>query len=123
MRQQVRIRDLGDVLDGFRDTWKALEQGKKVKRQTGTYFASLEAARKILPPRRLELLRAIRRENPESVYRLARLVGRDLKNVSEGVRVLAAHGLIALTKTRGASGRPVTVPRVRFNEIELRIAV
>jgi hypothetical protein len=29
MTKPIRIRSLGDALDGFRKTWKALEQGKK----------------------------------------------------------------------------------------------
>ena len=123
MTKPIRIRSLGDALDGFRKTWKALEQCKEVKRQGGTYFTSLEAARKVLTPKRLELLRTIRRESPDSLYRLARLVGRDLKNVQEDVRALAELGLVSLKKTRGASGRSTTVPRVTFKEIEVRIAV
>jgi len=123
MKQRIRIRSVGDALGDFRKTWKALEQGKKVKRQGGTYFTSLEAARKVLTPKRLELLRAIRKENPDSLYRLARVVGRDLKNVQGDVRALAELGLVSLKKTRGSSGRPSTVPRVRFKEIEVRIAV
>lgn len=123
MKHHIRIRSLGDAFEGFRKTWKALEQGKEVKRERGTYFTSLEAARKVLTPKRLELLRAIRRERPESLYRLARLVGRDLKNVQEDVRALAELGLVSLKKTRSTSGRPTTVPRVRFKEIEVRIAV
>jgi len=123
MKQQIRIRTLGDALEGFRKTWRALEQGKKVKRQRGTYFTSLEAARKVLTPKRLELLRAIRRESPDSLYRLSRLVGRDLKNVQQDVRALADLGLVSLKKTRGTIGRTTTVPRVSFKEIEVRIAV
>ncbi len=123
MTKPIRIRSLGDALDGFRKTWKALEQCKEVKRQGGTYFTSLEAARKVLTPKRLELLRTIRRESPDSLYQLARLVGRDLKNVQEEVRALAKLGLVSLKRTRGVSGRPTTIPRVRFKEIEVRIAV
>lgn len=123
MEQQIRIRSLGDTLGDFRKTWKALEEGKQVQRRSGTYFTSLEAARKVLTPKRLELLRTIRRESPDSLYRLARLVGRDLKNVQEDVRALAELGLVSLKKTRGASGRSTTVPRVRFKEIEIRITV
>lgn len=123
MKQRIRIRSVGDALGDFRKTWKALEQGKKVKPQGGTYFTSLEAARKVLTPKRLELLRAIRKENPDSLYRLARVVGRDLKNVQEDVRALAELGLVSLRKTHGSSGRPSTVPRVRFKEIEVRIVV
>lgn len=123
MRQEIQIRKLDDALQDFRETWKALEQGKGVTRRTGTYFTSLEAARKVLTPKRLDLMRAIRRDTPASLYRLAQLVGRDLKNVQEDVRLLASYGLVSLRKTRGASGRPVTVPRVKYKEIEVRIAV
>ncbi len=122
-KQRIRIRALGEALQSFRDTWKAVEQGRKVRPQAGTYFTNLEAARKVLTPKRLELLRTIRRESPESLYRLARIAGRDLKNVRADVRILAAYGLLSLRATRGTAGRPVTVPRVRFKEIEVRIAV
>ncbi|MBI3121391.1 MAG: hypothetical protein HYZ03_03815, partial [candidate division NC10 bacterium] len=44
----------------FRATWKAVATGKKVTPRKGTYFTSLEAARKILTPKRLHLLRVIR---------------------------------------------------------------
>lgn len=123
MERRIRIRRLGDALDSFRETWKAVEEGKKVERQGGTYFTSLEAARKVLTPRRMQLLRAIRREAPGSLNRLAQLVGRDLENVQEDVRALAAHGLVSLKKDRRVSGRYVTIPRVKFREIEVRIAV
>ena len=123
MKGRIQIRSLDASSSEFRKTWKALEQGKEVKRQSGTYFSNLEAARKVLTPKRLELLRVIRREQPDSVYRLARLVGRDLKNVHQDIRTLAEYGLISLQKTRRASGRQTTTPWVRFKEIEIRIAV
>lgn len=123
MKQQIRIRSLGDALEGFRETWKALEQGKKVTREGGAYFTSLEAARRILTPKRLQLLRAIRQESPGSIYHLARLVRRDVKNVQEDVRALAELGLVSLKKLRGASGRHVIIPQVKYTEIEVRIAV
>ena len=123
MKQQIRIRSLGDALEGFREAWKALEQGKKVTREGGAYFTSLEAARRVLTPKRLQLLRAIRQESPGSIYHLARLVRRDVKNVQEDVRALAELGLVSLKKLRAASGRHVTVPQVKYKEIEVRIAV
>ena len=123
MRAQVRIKSLEEAVKGFRRTWKAVESGRKVRRQGGTHFTSLEAARQVLTPKRLELLRAIRRESPGSLYGLARLLGRDVKNVQEDVRALAQHGLVSLKHTRNASGRRVAVPRVRFRELEVRIAV
>jgi len=123
VKQHIRIRSLDDALGSFRKTWEALEGGKTVRRQGGTYFTSLEAARKILTPKRLELLRAIRQKSPRSIYHLARLVGRDVKNVQGDVRALSELGLISLKRIRGTAGRPVTIPRVKYSEIEFRIAV
>jgi len=90
-------------------------------RSEGTYFTSLEAARKVLTPKRLELLRVIRQGRPDSVYQLARLVGRDFKNVHADVQALAAYGLVSLKKAQ--AGRRTSVPRVPFSTIEFRIAV
>ena len=121
MKRQIDIKSLETGLEDFRATWKAVAAGKKVPRRTGTYFTSLEAARKVLTPKRLQLLRAIRRGRPDSLSQLARLLGRDFKNVHADVQALAASGLISLRKT--PAGRPTTVPRVPFSTIEFRIAV
>jgi predicted transcriptional regulator len=123
MRGRIQIRSLDDAFEDFRATWKAVAEGKKVTPRAGTYFTSLEAARKVLTPKRIQLLRAIRRHRPDSIYKLAHIVGRDLKNVHEDVQALATYGLVSLRKMRGASGRRMTVPRVLFTEIEFRIAV
>ncbi|OGB95404.1 MAG: hypothetical protein A2Z31_03270 [candidate division NC10 bacterium RBG_16_65_8] len=82
---------------------------------------SLEAAREVLTPKRLELLRAIRRGRPASVSQLTQLVRRDFKNVHADVQALARYGLVSLTTT--PAGRRTTVPRVPFSVLEFRIAV
>ncbi len=121
MKGRIEIRTLEEGLKDFRTTWKAVATGKKVRPSKGTYFTSLEAARKVLTPKRLQLLRAIRQSRPNSVYQLARLIGRDFKNVHADVQALAAYGLVSLKKAR--AGRRPTVPRVPFSAIEFRIAV
>ena len=65
---------------------QAVEQagraGKAVRIQgTELVFTSLKDMARTLTPKRLDLLRLIRRERPTSVRGLARLAGRDLKNV------------------------------------------
>ena len=121
MKGRIEIKSLEEGLREFRATWKAVAAGKKVTPRKGTYFTSLEAARKILTPKRLHLLRVIRQCRPDSIYQLAHLVGRDFKNVHADVQALAAYGLVSLTKSK--TGRRTTVPRVPFSAIEFRIAV
>ena len=121
MKGRIEIKSLEEGLKDFHATWRAVAAGKKVTPRKGTYFTSLEAARKVLTPKRLQLLRVIRKGRPDSVYQLARLVGRDFKNVHADVYTLATYGLISLKKAR--AGRHASVPRVPFSTIEFRIAV
>jgi predicted transcriptional regulator len=121
MKGRIEIESLEEGIQDFQAAWKAAAAGKSVSPRRGTYFTSLEAARKVLTPKRLELLRTIRKRRPDSVSQLAQLVGRDFKNVHADVQALARYGLISLTATR--TGRRTTVPRVPFSVLEFRIAV
>jgi len=121
MKGRIEIQSLEEGLKDFRAAWKAAATGKSVAPRQGTYFTSLEAARKVLTPKRLELLRAIRRDRPASISQLAQLLGRDFKNVHADVQALARYGLVSLTPSR--AGRRTTAPRVPFSVLEFRIAV
>jgi predicted transcriptional regulator len=46
------------VLDDFRAAFKAAESGRRFRRREGVYFTSIEAARNLLTPNRLALLRS-----------------------------------------------------------------
>lgn len=65
---------------------KAVETGRRVRRREGVYFTSIEAARNLLTPNRLALLRAIRTRRPGSIYELAKVVGGDLTAGSAQLR-------------------------------------
>ena len=56
------------------------------------------------------------------LYELARMVGRDLKNVQDDIRILERHGLVRVAK-RPRGTRTVKVPRVPFEAITLKIAI
>ena len=79
----IRIKPLGEAMETFRQTFKAVEVSTRsttrVQHREGIFFTSIEAARKLLTPNRLALLRAIRTGRPGSMYALARRMGRDLK--------------------------------------------
>ncbi len=119
----IRIKSAGEALHEFRKTYKAVEAGRRVSRRAGVYFTSIEAVRNLLTPNRLALLRAIRAKRPASIYELARMVDRDLKNVQGDLRVLERYGLVEARRSRGAGKRKVKVPRAKFEQIALRIAI
>lgn len=121
MKGRIEIQSLDEGIKDPRAVWKAATAGNPVTPRQGTYFTSLEAARKVLTSKRLELLRAIRRDRPASISQLAQLLGRDFKNVHADVQALAGYRLVSLTTTRAR--RRTSAPRVPFSVIEFRIAV
>lgn len=86
-----------DTLEGmgrrFAAAWKAGEAGREVGRDHVT-FLSLEAFMAAMSPRRLELMRHLRRHGPMSVRRLAGELSRDYKSVHREVTMLTASGLV-----------------------------
>lgn len=119
----IQIKSAGQALEGFRETFKAVEAGRPVRRREGVYFTSIEAARNLLTPNRLALLRAIRARHAGSIYELAKFVGRDLKNVQDDLRLLEKYGLIRMARGRGSGKRRVRKPRALYGEIALKIAI
>lgn len=116
---KIGIKSVDEMLDDFVATGESIEWGESVKEQPhGVYFTNLDAFRKALTQKRLELLHIIRIEKPESLHQLARLVHRDIKNVSVDVRYLAQIGLVEL-KEKGKN----IYPTVDYEKIELDIAV
>jgi len=124
----IRIKPVGEAMETFRETFRALEGSTRsttrAQRSEGFFFTSIEAARKLLTPNRLALLRAIRTERPGSMYALARRIGRDLKNVQQDLRLLESYGLVRLVRSGGSGkGRRTKAPQALFREIALKIAI
>lgn len=119
----IQVKPEHEALEGFRDTFKALEAGRRVRRREGVYFSSLEAARALLTRNRLALLRVVRARRPRSISELARTVNRDLKNVQEDLRILEQYGLIRMTTGRSTGKRVTKAPQALFREIALKIAI
>lgn len=119
----IQIKPAAAALDGFRDTFKDIDAGRRINRRAGVYFTSIEAARNLLTPNRLALLRAVRSGRPGSIYELAKMIHRDLKNVQDDLRLLETYGLIRMTDATRSGKRRVRVPQAVFDEIELKIAI
>jgi predicted transcriptional regulator len=121
MKRRLRIgvrprqRSYSAALQAFRQA----EAGRHAGRSGGLYFESMDDVRRILTARRLDLLVAILQRRPASVTELARVVKRDLKNVSEDLAVLQQLGVVefAPSRTHGNARTPV----VPYDEIEVTI--
>ena len=120
-RVRVGIKSTKEVLQDFVKTCKAIDRGENVKKEAGIYFEDIEAFRKALTPRRLELLRLIKKHHPKTLHQLSRLADRDIKNVTQDIGLLKNLGLLSTRKEK--TGRKEVSPAVNYDAIELMITV
>ena len=90
---RVHVDRLEDMGKRFVSAWKRAAAGERVDEQHVTFF-NLEALLETLSPKRLALLKAVRRSSHPSVAALARHLGRDYKRVHEDVDALVTAGLL-----------------------------
>lgn len=117
----IGIKGLEESLKDFKAAWKKLESGKMVKEEEGIYFESIDTMRSVLTNNRLLILKTIRDKKPGSVYELAKMLNRDLKNVNQDLKLLSDIGLVTLEKTEADKKR--VVPHVDYGKIMLEIPV
>ena len=103
-RLEIRIGPAADALDRFEAAWNRVAEGRAVRPLEVLSLPDLPALTKTLSPARWQLLQRLR-ARPVSIYELARLLGRNYKNVHTDVTQLAA---IRLVERRG-DGR-ISVP-------------
>lgn len=116
-RIKIEIRPTTQTLEEARETMKKVMKGEEVKKVKGLYFEDLESMRKVLTPKRLELLHQIKENSPSSLYELAKQLNRDLKNVTQDLEYLERLDLVKLKKT--LQGRGKTTPLVGYDKILL----
>ena len=83
-----------DALDRFEAAWNRRTEGRAVKTLNVLSLPGLPQLVRALSPARWELLEALRRSGPLSIYELAKRLRRNYKNVHTDVTQLAALGVI-----------------------------
>ena len=102
--------------DDVTDRVTALERGETVEATPTLSFASYDELMETVTPRVLDLIEAIRRNEPASINETARVVDRDVKNVHEELSRLAQLGIIFFEED-GQRKRPV----VWFDELVINL--
>lgn len=116
----IGIKSVEQGLSEMGETLQAIGTGKTLHPQKERLnFVSIEAARTFFTPKRIALLTLIHREQPHSIYELAKLADRNLKNVQEDVALLARIGLIDLEHEK--KGRDRSVPKVDYDKLAVRM--
>lgn len=59
-------------------------------------FSDVYALRKLLSAERARMLDVIKKKKPESLYRLAKILGRDFKSVRDDIKLLERFGFLEL---------------------------
>ena len=119
---KIAVRSMEDVFHEIKDVFEKADRGEKIRPSEGIYFESMDALRKVLTEERLRVLKIVKREHPSSIYELAKMLKRDVKNTYNDVQFLARTGLLELKKT-ASSNRTKTMPEVNYDKILLEIAV
>ena len=117
----IGIKSLNESLKDFSIAWGKLDSGEKIKKEKGLYFDSIDTMRAILTNKRLLILKTVKEQSPSSIYELAKMLGRDLKNVNQDLKLLAEVGLVTLEQKRTDKNR--IIPHVDYSKILLEIPV
>ena len=112
----VTVKSSSEYHDDVTDRIEALERGDAVDSTPTLSFTSYDDLMETLTPRVLDLIEAIRREEPASINETARVVDRDVKNVHEELSRLAQLCIIFFEED-GQSKRPV----VWFDELVIHL--
>ena len=96
---KVNVGSLDDMGQRFISARHRIESGEKV-RDCHVTFPDLPSMLSALSPKRLELLRDLRRRPAPTVRALADRLGRDYKRLHEDVDILSESGLLL----RGTDG-------------------
>ncbi len=96
------------------EDWRYLLEHPGVRVVEGEVRVSAEA---LLTKNELQILSAIKKEQPNSIRELAKKLGKDVKNVYKSVMELKKLGIVALEKGRKRSLKP----RLKYNKIVVEI--
>lgn len=115
VKLKIGIRSTDDVLKEAAETMKSVAAGQKVRpKGHRLFFTNPEALRRFLTPKRLELIRLVRKRRPSSINQLAVLAHRDFKRVYEDIMSLSEAGLVDLAKDKGRKRAPRVADELRL---------
>ncbi|MGD2072173.1 MAG: hypothetical protein PVG65_01620 [Candidatus Thorarchaeota archaeon] len=83
-------------------------------------FSGITDLRQLLSNEKAKILNIIQNQNPESIYHLAKILGRDFKAVSKDVKLLERFGFIELKhETKGK--RKKLKPEIAIDTLQINI--
>ena len=113
---KINLKSLEDVGEEVTQVMRAVERGESVSSKPHEIvFSDFTALRSFLTPKRLELIRLIRKHAPNSISQLARLARRDFARVYQDLKVLSEAGIIDIPKgLKGEKAKPGVAEEIRL---------
>lgn len=118
---KVVVTDRKEALKEFAHALGRAQKGETVQLHECISFQNINALRKILTEKRLELLHLIKKHHPDSLYQLAKIADRDLKSVNIDLDALKEMGFVSVQETE--DGRHRVKPKVEFDTLQVEIAI
>ena len=119
---KIEVKPLDEEIKDLTSKIEEISKGKKINKEEKIIFNSIEDLRKFLTPERIRLIHIIKTKKPHSIYKLAKLLGRDRKSVTIDLDILKAIGLIDLKK-KSIEKRITMIPKVNYSRINIAIPV
>ncbi len=115
-KQRTRIVNLYITPTTFTSILKRLRGDK-----SDYDFSGITELRQLLSNEKAKILNVVKNQHPESIYKLARILGRDFKSVIQDVKLLEKFGFLELrpeTKGKRKKLRPI----IAIDNLQLNIS-
>ncbi|WP_231183486.1 hypothetical protein [Haladaptatus sp. DYF46] len=112
----IQIESTDDFHEDTLDAIEAMERGEEPEHRHVLSLQDEADLQRLFSDKNLELLRTIRQQEPSSMREAARLVDRDIKDVSRNLNELAELNVIEFVQ-EGRSKRPV----VNYDEFDIHV--
>ena len=94
---------------------------KKLRGYKSDYdFSELGDLRQLLSNEKAKILNIVKTQNPESIYKLAKLLGRDFKAVSQDIKLLEKFGFVHF-KEESKGKRKMLRPILSLDSLQINI--
>ena len=103
MKNRKLVIGISTLDESLRETLKACkkaERGQFSQPITRIDFTEQDTLFSILSPKRMELLRHLRKMGPLSARRLAKNLSRDYKNIHSDIKMLSRLGLVSVDQNK-----------------------
>lgn len=98
----------------FADMEKAIAGKPQVFEDT-VFFESLDLVDSFINPMKAKIIRAIQKNNPQSLYELAQILDKDQGYIQKEVKFLEGLGVLEIESVKDA-GRTRSVPKVIYDK-------